>query len=54
VELRTWCRVKEINVGEDGLASGVTYFDAGGVEQFQPDNVVIMALQIVQAWLVKI
>ena len=43
VELRTWCRVKEINVGDDGLASGVTYFDEGGVEQFQPAHVVIMA-----------
>ena len=43
VELRTWCRVKEINVGDDGLASGVTYFDEDGVEQFQPAHVVIMA-----------
>ena len=43
VELRTWCRVKEINVGDDGLASGVTYFDEGGVKQFQPAHVVIMA-----------
>ncbi len=43
VELRTWCRVKEITVGEDGMASGVVYFDADGVEQFQAAHVVIMA-----------
>ena len=43
VELRTNCRVKAINVGDDGLASGVTYFDEEGVEQFQPAHVVIMA-----------
>ena len=43
VELRTWCRVKEICVGEDGRASGVVYFDADGVEQFQAAHVVIMA-----------
>ena len=43
VELRTWCRVKEINIGDDGLACGVTYFDEDGVEQFQPAHVVVMA-----------
>lgn len=43
VELRTWCRVKEITVDDDGMASGVVYFDAEGVEQFQPAHVVIMA-----------
>ena len=29
-ELRTECRVAEITVDEHGLATGVTYFDAGG------------------------
>lgn len=43
VELRTWCRVKEITVGDDGMASGVVYFDADGVEQFQAAHLVIMA-----------
>ncbi len=43
VELRTWCRVKEITVGDDGMASGVVYFDEDGEEQFQPAHVVIMA-----------
>jgi len=43
VELRTWCRVKEIQVNDDGMASGVVYFDEDGVEQFQAAHVVIMA-----------
>ena len=43
VELRTNCRVREIATGEDGMATGVVYYDADGVEQFQPAEVVIMA-----------
>ncbi len=43
VELRTWCRVKEITLGEDGLANGVVYFDENSEEQFQPAHIVIMA-----------
>ncbi len=43
VELRAWCRVKEITVDDAGMATGAVYFDEQGVEQFQPAHVVIMA-----------
>jgi len=43
VELRTNCRVREITLGPDGMATGVIYYDAEGREQFQPAEVVIMA-----------
>jgi choline dehydrogenase-like flavoprotein len=43
VELRTRCRVREITRNEHGMASGVIYYDADGVEQFQPAEVVILA-----------
>ncbi len=43
VELRTHCRVKEILTNEQGMASGVVYFDKDGVEQFQPAEVVVVA-----------
>ena len=43
VELRTNCRVREISVGENDFATGVTYFDADGKEQHQRAEVVIMA-----------
>ena len=43
VELRTNCRVREITTGDDGMATGVVYYDADGVEQFQPAEVVILA-----------
>ena len=43
VELRTRCRVREITTNAQGMASGVVYYDADGVEQFQPAEVVIMA-----------
>ena len=43
VELRTRCRVREIVTNEHGMASGVVYYDADGVEQFQPAEVVIVA-----------
>jgi choline dehydrogenase-like flavoprotein len=43
VELRTRCRVREITTGKDGMASGVVYFDAEGVERFQAAHVVVLA-----------
>jgi choline dehydrogenase-like flavoprotein len=43
VELRTRCRVREITTNEHGMASGAIYYDADGVEQFQPAEVVIVA-----------
>lgn len=43
VELRTWCRVREITVDDSGMANGVVYFDADGQEQFQAAHMVIMA-----------
>ena len=43
VEVRTHCRVREIAVNDAGMASGVFYHDADGVEQFQPAEVVVMA-----------
>src|SRR6516165_2101099 len=43
VELRTRCRVREITTNEHGMASGVVYYDADGVERFQPAEVVIIA-----------
>jgi len=43
VELRTRCRVREITTNEHGMASGVVYYDAEGVEHFQPAEVVIVA-----------
>jgi choline dehydrogenase-like flavoprotein len=43
VELRTRCRVKQITTNEHRMASGVVYYDANGVEQFQPAEVVIVA-----------
>jgi choline dehydrogenase-like flavoprotein len=43
VELRTRCRVREITVGKDGMATGVIYFDAGGNEHWQEAEVVVLA-----------
>jgi choline dehydrogenase-like flavoprotein len=43
VELQTNCRVREITIGEDGMATGVVYCDPHGVAQFQPAEVVIAA-----------
>jgi choline dehydrogenase-like flavoprotein len=43
VELRTRCRVREITRNEHGMASGVIYYDADGIEHFQPAEVVILA-----------
>ncbi|MCP5152508.1 MAG: GMC family oxidoreductase [Chromatiales bacterium] len=43
VELRTHCRVREITVDENDMATGAIYFDADGVEHHQRAHVVIMA-----------
>ena len=43
VELRTRCRVREITTNEHGMASGAIYYDADGMERFQPAEVVIVA-----------
>lgn len=43
VELRTRCRVREITVGANGLADGVIYYDADGVERRQKAEVVVVA-----------
>jgi len=47
IELRTRCRVREIATNEHGMASGVVYYDADGVEQFQPAEVVVLACNAV-------
>ena len=43
VALRTKCRVREITVGPDGMADGVLYFDADGVERRQRAEIVVVA-----------
>ena len=43
VELRTRCRVREITSNDEGMATGVIYYDADGIEQFQAAEVVILA-----------
>lgn len=43
VELRTRCRVREITVGEDGMATGAIYYDGNGEEQCIRAHVVVMA-----------
>lgn len=43
VELRTHARVREILIGDDGMAKGVVYFDAEGVERRLDAHVVVMA-----------
>src|SRR5215468_5152684 len=47
VELRTRCRVREITRSEHGMATGAIYYDAEGVEHFQPAEVVILACNAV-------
>jgi gluconate 2-dehydrogenase alpha chain len=42
-EIRPYSKVTRINVGNDGLATGVTYIDASGQEQEQPADVVILS-----------
>ncbi|MCP4241760.1 MAG: GMC family oxidoreductase [bacterium] len=43
VELRTRCRVREVTVGPDGLASGAVYIDADGRERHQKAEIVVLA-----------
>ncbi len=43
VELRTRCRVREITVDDDGMASGVIYYDGDGVEHALQAHVVVLA-----------
>ena len=43
VQLKTRCRVREITVNKNGMATGAIYFDENGVEKFQRAEVVIMA-----------
>lgn len=43
VRLQTRARVREITTHDNGMASGVIYFDDHGVEHFQPAEVVILA-----------
>ncbi len=43
VRLKTHCRVREITVGENGMADGVIYYDAEGIERRQKAHVVVVA-----------
>ena len=43
VHLKTSCRVREITVGSDGMASGAVYFDEYGIEQHQSAQMVVIA-----------
>ena len=43
VQLRTRCRVREILVDENDMATGVVYYDEHGVEQLQRAEVVVLA-----------
>jgi choline dehydrogenase-like flavoprotein len=43
VELRTRCRVREVTVDAEGMATGVIYYDIDGNEHFQPAELVILA-----------
>jgi choline dehydrogenase-like flavoprotein len=43
VELRTRCRVREITVDDDGMATGVNYYDGDGVEHALQAHVVVLA-----------
>jgi choline dehydrogenase-like flavoprotein len=43
VRLATRCRVREILLRPDGLADGVVYYDAGGVERRQRAEIVVLA-----------
>jgi len=43
VRLETRCRVREILVREDGMADGVVYYDAAGVERRQRAEIVVLA-----------
>jgi choline dehydrogenase-like flavoprotein len=43
VQLRTRCRVREILVDDNDMATGVVYYDENGVEQEQRAEVVVLA-----------
>lgn len=43
VEIITKARVREVTLGEDGLADGVIYYDGEGAEQVVKAHIVIMA-----------
>ncbi len=43
VELKTRCRVREITLNDEGMASGVIYYDENGIEHEQKAEVVIAA-----------
>ena len=43
VELRTHCRVREVTVGEDGMATGAIYYDARGEEIEIKAHVIVIA-----------
>jgi choline dehydrogenase-like flavoprotein len=43
VKLATHCRVREVTVDENGMADGVVYYDAQGVEHRQRAHVVVLA-----------
>lgn len=43
VEVRTRARVREVTVNDEGMATGVIYYDADGVEHEQKAEVVVMA-----------
>jgi choline dehydrogenase-like flavoprotein len=43
VTLKTRCRVREITVTETGMADGVIYYDADGVERRQKAHIVVLA-----------
>ncbi len=43
VELRTRCRVREITVDDQGMATGAVYFDAEGIERHIKAEVVVVA-----------
>ena len=42
-EVRTRCRVREISVNKNDMASGVIYYDVDGNERFQAAEVVVLA-----------
>jgi gluconate 2-dehydrogenase alpha chain len=42
-EIRTNAKVLRVNIGADGLATGVTYIDAAGQEHEQPADVVVLS-----------
>lgn len=42
-EIRTGCYVYGIETDEDGMATGVSYIDPAGREQFQPADIVIVS-----------